>query len=56
MKSDETHFLRVTMLGACKTKYSKHLKNVTEYSCTKIIVVTLRLKLSLQKGCYKTPL
>ena len=53
MKSDETHFLRVTTLGACKTKYSKHFKNVTEYSCTRIILVTLCLKLSLQKGCYK---
>ena len=53
MKSDETHFLCVTMLGACKTKYSKHLENVTECSCTRIILVTLCLKLSLQKGCYK---
>ena len=53
MKSDETHVLRVTMLAACKTKYSKHLENVTEYSCTRIILVTLCLKLSLQKGCYK---
>ena len=36
-----------------QAKQTKHFKNVAEYSCKRIILVTLGLKSLLQNGCYK---